>query len=126
MNRDNDTLYYDGRCPLCNAEMTRLAAHKPDHLALKDIHQLDLDDVTKHRMLKTLHLQTADGNFKVGIEANIAAWEETRWGWMWRLLRLPVLRFIAGLAYDTWAGKRYQRMYEPPFDRSSQGSPPRH
>jgi predicted DCC family thiol-disulfide oxidoreductase YuxK len=80
MSREIDTLYYDGRCPLCIAEMSRLAAHRPDHLALKDIHQLALDEVTKHRMLKAQHLKAADGSFKVRLEANIAAWEDTRWG----------------------------------------------
>lgn len=111
MSAESETLYYDGQCPLCSAEMSRLGAHKSASLKLVDIHQIDLDDATKHRMLKVLHLEAADGTFKTGIEANIAAWEHTRWGLAWRWLRLPVIRWFAGVVYNAWAENRYSRLY---------------
>ena len=69
--------------------MARLGAYEPAGLELLDIHQLELDEAIKHQMLKNLHLKTADGSFKIGLDANIAAWEHTRWGWAWQSLRLP-------------------------------------
>ena len=111
MSTQSETLYYDGQCPLCSAEMSRLSAHISASLKLVDIHQVEMDEPTKHRMLKVLHLETADGTFKTGIEANIAAWEHTRWGVAWRWLRLPVIRWFAGIVYNAWAENRYSRLY---------------
>ena len=112
MSDDTETLYYDGQCPLCNAEMVRLGAHEPVGLELLDIHQQEMDESIKQQMLKKLHLRTADGSFKFGLEANIAAWEHTRWGWAWQGLRLPVIGWIAGAMYEFWAERRYSRLYD--------------
>lgn len=112
MNSGTETLYYDGQCPLCNAEMARLGAYEPAGLELLDIHQLELDEAIKHQMLKNLHLKTADGSFKIGLDANIAAWQHTRWGWAWQSLRLPGIGWIAGRIYKLWAEQRYSRLYD--------------
>lgn len=112
MSNPSEILYYDGQCPLCNAEMARLGAHQPVHLKVVDIHQEEMDEAVKHQMLKVLHLKGADGSFKTGIEANIAAWEHTRWGWAWQWLKWPVVRWFAGRTYDVWAEKRYARLYQ--------------
>ena len=116
MSKPSERLYYDGQCPLCNAEMARLSAHNPLHLKLVDIHQEEMDEGMKQQMLKALHLQAADGTFKIGLEANIAAWEHTRWGWAWQWLRVPVVRWFAGKIYNAWAEQRYARLYlkKPP------------
>jgi predicted DCC family thiol-disulfide oxidoreductase YuxK len=121
MSNPLETLYYDGQCPLCNAEMSRLGAYEPTQLKLVDIHQVEMDELTKHRMLKVLHLETADGTFKTGIEANIAAWEHTRWGFAWRWLRLPVIRWLGGIVYNAWAANRYSRLYGKKPASSSDG-----
>ena len=112
MRNQLETLYYDGQCPLFNAEMARLGAHQPSHLRLIDIHQVEMDEAKKHRMLKVLHLEAADGTFRTGLEANIAAWEHTRWGLAWQWLRLPVIRWFAGKVYNAWAEARYSRLYQ--------------
>ena len=43
-------LYYDGKCPLCSAEMARLRVHKSTDLSLVDIHEtkMNQDDQGKN------------------------------------------------------------------------------
>lgn len=107
-----ETLYYDGKCSLCVAEMDKLAGIKGEQLELQDIHQLSdqLSEEERINMLKVLHLQRGD-QWITGIDANIAAWQHTRWGWIWRILGLPLIKPIANLAYKRWARWRYERLY---------------
>lgn len=111
-----DTLYYDGACPLCSREMAHLRAAAPAcELKLVDIHSLDLDArdpqrPDKESLLQTLHLQTCDGQWLTGLDANIYAWRSTPWGKYWRLLELPVIHWISRRIYDRWAKLRYRRI----------------
>ena len=41
-NTEQETLYYDGACPLCAREMKHLAKLKRDSLTLVDIHGLEI------------------------------------------------------------------------------------
>ena len=104
-------LYYDGKCPLCSVEMARLRVHKSTNLSLVDIHETQMNQATKEKMLKVLHFEDEAGNYTTGLEANIAAWEGTRWSPLWRCLKLPLVRSIAKFAYDKWAAIRYARLY---------------
>ncbi len=108
-----DELYYDGQCPLCVAEMDRLREHADDELELIDIHSVAQTEALPHReqLLGTLHLKTADGGFLVGVDANVAAWSHTRFGWLWRPLRWPLVRVVADALYRHWARWRYRRLY---------------
>jgi predicted DCC family thiol-disulfide oxidoreductase YuxK len=114
MGNGHDTLYYDGNCALCNAEMARLRKLKADSLELVDIHSVAGDCTLPDRdlLLRQLHLQTAQGSFVTGLEANISAWEHTAYGARWRLLRLPLVRHLAGFGYRIWASWRYRRLYQ--------------
>ncbi len=107
-----ETLYYDGKCSLCVAEMDKLAVIKGDQLDLKDIHQLSdqLTEQEQDKMLRVLHLQRGD-QWITGIDANIAAWQHTRWGWIWRVLGWPIIKPVANLVYQRWARWRYDRLY---------------
>ncbi|TDG13392.1 DUF393 domain-containing protein [Seongchinamella unica] len=107
------TLYYDGHCSLCTREMARLAEFKDTGLRLQDIHQLDdfrgLPD--RDTLLRNLHLKTAEGRLLTGVDANVAAWQGTRYrhlvGWM----RWPVVKPVADAVYRWWARWRYRRLY---------------
>lgn len=109
----SDTLYYDGHCPLCTAEMARLKKLAGPELALFDIHELpdDTNLPPRNIMLESLHLQTRDSELLTGLDANVAAWQHTRFGFLWRWLRWPLIKPIADLAYNRWAVARYQRLY---------------
>ena len=108
-----DILYYDGLCPLCVKEMDRLREIKAVSLQLQDIHALPDDPSrlpSKDELLKVLHLER-DGQFLTGIDANVAAWQHTRYGVLWRWMRWPLIRWFVEKAYDRWARWRYERLY---------------
>ncbi len=120
-----DTLYYDGQCPLCVKEMDRLRRLKGSSLSLCDIHELDYQrdhapggDTTgqpsgrpdRDTLLRVLHLER-DGVFLTGVDANVAAWQHTRFGWLWRWMTWPVIRPMVERVYDRWARWRYDRLY---------------
>lgn len=108
-----DTLYYDGQCPLCTAEMDRLRQLADPSLALVDIHGLDdtagLPD--RAALLERLHLRRADNVLLSGLDANVTAWQHTRFGFLWAWLRWPLLRPLADAIYNRWAAWRYHRLY---------------
>jgi predicted DCC family thiol-disulfide oxidoreductase YuxK len=119
MNRRNcddtavDTLFYDGQCPLCTAEMQRLRQLAGPGLALVDIHSLAVDAALPGRdvLLQSLHLRRADQQMLSGLDANVAAWQHTRLGFLWRWLRWPGIRVVADVVYGRWARWRYRRLY---------------
>ena len=108
-----DTLFYDGRCPLCMKEIARLEALGDSSLQLSDIHVLEPDHDLPDRdtLLRQLHLRTADNRLLTGLDANVAVWQHNRHGFLLRWLRWPVIRQIADALYDRWAMWRYRRLY---------------
>lgn len=106
-----ETLYYDGACPLCNAEISTLEGLCDDSLNLVDVHGLDVSAENAEQMLKLLHYQTSEGETLVGLDANVAAWQHTRWGFLFKPLRWPLIGQIADLIYAYWAERRFKRLY---------------
>lgn len=111
--KKQNTLYYDGACPLCSAEMNRLQRLSDDGLCLIDVHSAARDTLPEdpHRLLEVLHMETADGRLLTGVDANVAAWQHTRWGLLFRWMRWPVIRSVADFVYGIWARRRYNKMY---------------
>ncbi len=110
---NKDTLYYDGRCPLCSAEMSKLKQRAGNGLQMVDIHKL-ADDTSlpaRSTMLERLHMQTQDGSMLIGLDANVAAWQHTRIGFLWRWLRWPLVKPVVDFVYNGWARVRYRRLY---------------
>ena len=120
---DRDTLFYDGRCPLCAGEIEQLRRARGD-LALVDIHSLPAhshsDDSaaagaarapSRDALLRTLHLRRGDGQWLRGADANVAAWSGTFRGRLLRVLRWPLLRHGVDAVYALWAAWRYRRLY---------------
>lgn len=113
MSEPNSKLYYDGQCPLCAVEMRHLDDLKQETLELVDIHSLELSAEEKTARLLLLHYEQVDGTTLTGLDANVAAWQHTRWGWAFRWTRWPVIRQIADRVYRFWAEIRYRKLYEP-------------
>lgn len=105
---DKDTLYYDGACPLCRAEIDKLAKFSDRRLTLKNIRELDDAEtgLDKTLLLARLHLKTGDGEWVTGLSANIRAWQHTRFGPLWRLLDLPLIDRFSRRGYETWLRRR--------------------
>jgi predicted DCC family thiol-disulfide oxidoreductase YuxK len=93
--------------------MERLGRLKSDQLELVDIHcvpaSADLPD--RDTLLRNLHLRLPDGRMLTGVEANVAAWQYTPQGWLFRWMRWPIFRQIADRAYRRWARWRYEGLY---------------
>jgi len=106
-----DTLFYDGECSLCAAEIRSLKEARGDSLALVDIHAAKDMPVDRDTLLRVLHLQRSDGTWVTGADANVAAWEGTPRAGLLKVLRWPLLRHGVDLVYRAWAWWRYRRLY---------------
>ena len=118
--QEPDILYYDGRCPLCQREMSHLAKLKSDQLLLQDIHALPLsaEGPDKETLLQNLHLKRGS-KWVIGLDANVAAWQYTRIGILWRWLSWPLVRPLASWCYRKWASRRYTKRYHPESEPSA-------
>ena len=106
------TLYYDGRCPLCQAEMLYLQ-HR-DHLGLincVDITQNDFDanatGLSCERAMASIHGQLANGDWVTGVAVFAAAYERVGLRRMAWLLSRPSLQPLLGWGYARFARHRY-------------------
>lgn len=115
-----DSLYYDGKCALCNREIRFLKKHA-NNLQFIDIHSLDnkeampdtpVDAPDKETLLKTLHLFTTEKVWLKGVDATVRNWQHTPYGWIMRPLKWPVITIFARKVYAYWAVKRYCNLYE--------------
>ena len=107
------SLYYDGTCPLCSKEISVLKRLSNDSIEFVDIHQLnDKCLPSKDALLKRLHLRKADGEWLVGLDANVYAWSQTPYGIFFKILRVWPVRAIADFIYVRWADKRFKKRYE--------------
>lgn len=100
------TLYFDGNCPLCAKEMALLRRLKNPELELVDLWQVQTI-IPQDDLLRVLHLQTPQGEWKKGLDANVAAWLHTPIGFLLMPLRWPVISPIADKIYNRWAEKRF-------------------
>ena len=103
-----DTLYYDGNCPLCRAEIAKLRRFSKNRIELRDVHHLETGetDIEKSDLLARLHLKTADGEWITGLKANILAWQHTPFRRLWQVLDWPLVNRISYPCYELWLRSR--------------------
>ncbi len=110
-----DTLYYDGTCPLCAKEISLLKKLTGKVITFTDIHQLKRIDnkiPSTEVLLRRLHLQCSSGEWLIGLDATVRVWSYTHYGWLFKVLRWPVISIFSDLIYTRWADRRYQKRYE--------------
>lgn len=115
VNLSKDTLYFDGTCPLCSKEIALLKKLSKNRVIFTDIHALSFDDPTtpsRESLLRRLHLKRASGQWLIGLDANVAVWSHTSYGFLFKILRWPIIRNIADSVYANWADKRYEKRFE--------------
>ncbi|GHD65816.1 thiol-disulfide oxidoreductase DCC family protein [Jeongeupia chitinilytica] len=107
------TLYYDGLCPFCAAEMQRL--HRWDRggqLGFVDISQAGFDPaelgVDMAALGRELHGRDANGRMLVGIDTMLAAYTLVGRGWLVAPLRVAVFRPHLARWYRRFARNRYR------------------
>ncbi|MBX4145517.1 DUF393 domain-containing protein, partial [Ralstonia pickettii] len=105
-------LYFDGRCPLCVAQIRRLGARDAQQrLAFVDIAGPGFDPVPLGVGLpalnRELHARLPDGRMLTGVDGILAAHALTGRGWLVRLLRVPVVRGVLAPLYRRVARNRH-------------------
>ncbi|MEO9274980.1 DUF393 domain-containing protein [Marinomonas sp. 5E14-1] len=106
------TIFYDGYCPLCTAEMNLLRdLDNKKKLILEDIHAADFSERFPHidpiQADKILHGQLQNGKVIKGLEVTCLAWKLVeKHKWM-QVLRWPVIRLFADLGYLFFARYRH-------------------
>lgn len=107
------TLFFDGRCHFCCAEIRRLRRwDKAGHLHFVDIAQPDFDPAALGLDLaalnRELHSRTAHGQLLVGIDSMLAAYTLVGRGWLVLPLRVRALRPLLANLYRLFARHRYR------------------
>lgn len=105
------TLYFDGKCPFCVAEMQRLRRwDRQSRLGFVDISEPHFDptrlDVDLATLNRELHSWTSEGRRLVGIDSMVAAYTLVGRGWLVAPLRARRLRPMFRVLYRVFARNR--------------------
>lgn len=98
-------ILYNGRCPICAAEIAQYrkqAEAAGAALRFTDLHAADLQDwqLSADQATRRLHAR-CDGQIISGFPAFLILWRELpRMRWLARLMSLPLLRQFAELGYN--------------------------
>jgi predicted DCC family thiol-disulfide oxidoreductase YuxK len=92
--RSNSTVYFDGSCPLCRAEIGHYQRNDQDRaLCFVDISETGAvppDGVTLEQATKRFHVRASDGRVISGAAAFVEVWTRLpRWRWAARAASLP-------------------------------------
>ena len=111
------TVWYNTRCPVCDAGISRqkrrlIDAVKAGRIEFRDInfepdalaaYGASLEDIRRR-----LHATDADGRLLVGADVAVAVWRATPGeGWLASLFGNAVMRPLTRLAYDRFADLLY-------------------
>ncbi|WP_419688374.1 thiol-disulfide oxidoreductase DCC family protein [Burkholderia theae] len=112
MNTSELVLYFDGRCPLCVAEMRRLEAWNTRHqLAFVDIAEPGFDPAPLGADLRALnrelHARLPDGRMLTGVDSVFAAYALVGRSWLVWPLRVPAMRDALAPLYRCVARNRH-------------------
>jgi predicted DCC family thiol-disulfide oxidoreductase YuxK len=105
------TIFYDGFCPLCSAEIKQLRSYDSDNkIGFEEIHEPDfnqrypyIDQLAANRIL---HGQLSNGDMLYGLDVSCQAWKTVgKHRWL-ALLRWPGIKPVADIAYRFFARHR--------------------
>ena len=107
------TLYFDGKCPFCAQEMTRLGDwDRAGRLDFVDIMQPGFDpghlNATMDDLDRQLYSQAPEGKVLIGVDSMLAAYTLVGRGFMLWPLRVPLLRNMLSYLYRLFARNRYK------------------
>lgn len=109
------TIFYDGTCPLCVAEMRSIRRRDKDKQILTvDIHSkefLAFPTIDAQRANTILHAIDQDGTLYLGLDAAYQAWNRLGRGWLYAPLRWSMIRPVADVFYLYFARNRYRISY---------------
>lgn len=96
------TVYFDGSCPLCRAEISHYRGQiGASRLYFRDVSRADQPlepDLTRADAMSRFHVRRGDGRLVSGAEAFVSIWSELpRWRWAARLAAIPgVMALLEG------------------------------
>lgn len=98
------TVYYDGSCPLCRAEIGYYRRQdQAGALCFVDVSHLDAatpEGVTQARAMARFHVRAPDGRVVSGAAAFVAVWARLPgWRWVARAAALPGAVTVLELGY---------------------------
>ncbi|MEM8660514.1 MAG: DUF393 domain-containing protein [Pseudomonadota bacterium] len=98
------TVYFDGSCPLCSAEISHYAAKdKEQRLCFLDVSQQGVNpgaDLSSETAMQRFHVRLPDGTLKSGASGFVVLWEELPgWRWLAKIARLPSVTPLLELFY---------------------------
>jgi predicted DCC family thiol-disulfide oxidoreductase YuxK len=112
MSHPTLTMYYDGLCPLCSREIAHYRGRTKDDPSVQYVDIADpAFDAAAHgldagRVHKAMHVKVGD-ELHTGPDAFLAVWKRVRgFGWLARLVRLPVMYQLWWLGYHAFATVR--------------------
>jgi len=103
-NGDGPTVYFDGSCPLCSAEIRHYAAQRGG----KKLNFVDVSvarnnlgsDLRDDDALRRFHVRLPDGKLVSGARAFVAIWNHLPgWRWAARMARFPGVIIVLEGAY---------------------------
>ena len=110
------TVYYDGKCGLCQKEISHYKKIADDGQFVwsdiaHDATPLSLLGVSQMAALRRLHATDSNGRLHIGVDAFILIWQQLpRWHLLAILVGIPVLRQTAAIFYDRFADYRFARL----------------
>lgn len=108
----NFTIFYDGKCPLCVAEMVKLdRLNHRGQLQFVNIHELNdypqYQSISFKQANRILHGITDDGEVLLGLDVTYQAWKSVGKGHWVAPLKWKWLRRLADPLYLYFARNRY-------------------
>ena len=105
------TIFHDGNCPVCRADVANLKAHNHDaNLRFIDIAEPAFDasayGKTQSELLTEIHAMRPNGSFVSGMEVFRLAYRAVGLGWIIAPASMPLLRGPADAAYRLFARHR--------------------
>lgn len=102
--RQSLTVYFDGGCPLCRAEINHYRKQEgADKICFRDVsisEEVLAGDLTKEQALERFHVRGNDGLLLSGAAAFVAVWSTLpRWKWAARVAALPGILMMLEIAY---------------------------
>jgi predicted DCC family thiol-disulfide oxidoreductase YuxK len=110
------TVFYDGKCGLCRREIEHYKRIAPQGVfAWVDItttpEAFTALGYSLHDGLKALHVRDGAGQMHVGVDGFAMLWQQLpRWRMLAWLVRLPMIRPLAGRLYSAFAAWRFKKL----------------
>lgn len=109
-------IFYDGKCPLCEIEIEHLKKRNTqEQLSFVDItddeFSLRYPDLDWQILDARIHGQYEDGRMVIGFDVMHEAWSRVGFTWLYKVTRLPVLRYVFDKVYTLFAKHRHRVSY---------------